>query len=108
MCIRDRAWVIWVAAAPAASDLAIGIFLALAFLYGCWACDRVGRELQQPDHVGMVWDEMVAFWLVLWLTPAGWLSQTLAFVPVSYTHLDVYKRQISNPSGGSMASSAST
>ena len=33
------AWVIWVAAAPAASDLAIGIFLALAFLYGCWACD---------------------------------------------------------------------
>lgn len=74
------AWIIWVAAAPAASDLAIGIFLALAFLYGCWACDRVGRELQQPDHVGMVWDEMVAFWLVLWLTPAGWLSQTLAFV----------------------------
>ena len=28
----------------------------------------------------MVWDEMVAFWLVLWLTPAGWLSQALAFV----------------------------
>jgi phosphatidylglycerophosphatase A len=74
------AWAIWVAAAPAASDLAIGVFLALAFLYGCWACDRVGRELQQPDHVGMVWDEMVAFWLVLWLTPAGLLSQALAFV----------------------------
>ncbi|MBP6706556.1 MAG: phosphatidylglycerophosphatase A, partial [Achromobacter sp.] len=49
------AWIIWVAAAPAASDLMIGVFLALAFLYGCWACDRVGRELQQPDHVGMVW-----------------------------------------------------
>jgi len=67
-------------ALTAASDLAIGVFLALAFLYGCWACHRVGRELQQPDHVGMVWDEMVAFWLVLWLTPAGWLSQALAFV----------------------------
>ena len=50
------------------------------FLYGCWACDRVGRELHQPDHVGMVWDEMVAFWLVLWLTPAGWLPQAVAFV----------------------------
>jgi phosphatidylglycerophosphatase A len=60
--------------------LAIGVFLAVAFLYGCWACHRVGRELQQPDHVGMVWDEMVAFWLVLWLTPAGWLPQALAFV----------------------------
>ncbi len=74
------AWIIWVAAAPAATDLMIGVFLALAFLYGCWACDRVGRELQQPDHVGMVWDEMVAFWLVLWLTPAGWLPQAVAFV----------------------------
>ena len=28
----------------------------------------------------MVWDEMVAFWLVLWLTPAGWLPQAVAFV----------------------------
>jgi phosphatidylglycerophosphatase A len=74
------AWAIWVAAAPTASDWAIGAFLALAFLYGCWACHRVGRELQQSDHVGMVWDEMVAFWLVLWLTPAGWLPQALAFV----------------------------
>lgn len=73
-------WVIWAAAAPAVSDLVIGVFLALAFLYGCWACGRVGRELQQPDHVGMVWDEMVAFWLVLWLTPTGWLPQALAFV----------------------------
>jgi len=56
------------------------VFLAVAFLYGCWACHRVGRELQQSDHVGMVWDEMVAFWLVLWLTPTGWMAQTLAFV----------------------------
>ncbi|MCC3263097.1 hypothetical protein LLE87_33540, partial [Paenibacillus polymyxa] len=38
------AWAIWVAAAPAASDLAIGVFLAVAFLYGCWACHRVGRH----------------------------------------------------------------
>src|SRR5690606_31227847 len=73
------AWLIWVAAAGAASDLAMGIFLALAFLYGCWVCHRVGRELHVGDHVGIVWDEMVAFWLVLWLTPDTFYAQLLAF-----------------------------
>lgn len=73
------AWLIWVAAAPAASDLALGLFLAAAFAYGCWACHRVGKELQVADHVGMVWDEMVAFWLVLWLTPDSLAAQVVAF-----------------------------
>lgn len=74
------AWIIWIVAAPVASNLSIAVFLAVAFAYGCWACDRVGRELNQPDHVGMVWDEMVAFWLVLWLSPASLAAQALAFV----------------------------
>jgi phosphatidylglycerophosphatase A len=73
------AWLIWRAAAPAASDIAVGLFLALAFAYGCWACHRVGKELNAPDHVGMVWDEIVAFWLVLWLTPSTWFAQLVAF-----------------------------
>jgi len=73
------AWLIWAVAARAASDLAIGVFLVVAFLYGCWACHRVGRELNVSDHVGLVWDEMVAFWLVLWLTPDTFYAQLLAF-----------------------------
>ncbi|CAP44300.1 phosphatidylglycerophosphatase A [Bordetella petrii] len=73
------AWLIWAAAAPAASDLALAVFLAVAFAYGCWACHRVTRELQVDDHVGIVWDEMVAFWLVLWLTPDTFAAQLLAF-----------------------------
>lgn len=32
------------------------------------------------DHGGMVWDETVAFLLVLFFTPAGWLWQIVAFV----------------------------
>src|SRR3546814_7715192 len=28
----------------------------------------------------MVWDEIVAFWLVLWLTPDSLLAQLLAFI----------------------------
>jgi phosphatidylglycerophosphatase A len=73
------AWLIWLAVARWISDPVLGLFLALALAYGCWACHRVGKELNAPDHVGMVWDEMVAFWLVLWLTPGGWVAQVCAF-----------------------------
>ncbi|KAK81833.1 phosphatidylglycerophosphatase A [Bordetella holmesii CDC-H635-BH] len=73
------AWVIWLLLPPI-PNLAMGILLALAFAYGCWACGYAGKELRVHDHVGMVWDEMVAFWLVLWLVPGGWMAQLLAFV----------------------------
>jgi phosphatidylglycerophosphatase A len=74
------AWLIWLAVARWFSDPVLGLLLALALAYGCWACHRAGQELNAPDHVGMVWDEMVAFWLVLWLTPGSWIAQTCAFV----------------------------
>ena len=35
-------------------------------------------NLADPGHI--VWDEIVAFWAVLWmLAPAGWLAQAVAF-----------------------------
>jgi len=75
------AWLLWVAAEPfMPSFWAVGLFIALAFAYGCWACQQVCRELDVHDHLGMVWDEIVAFWLVLWLSPPGWWSGLAAFV----------------------------
>jgi len=75
------AWLMWIAVEDwLPSDLYVGLFLALAFTYGCWACLKVCRELDTPDHLGMVWDEMIAMWLVLWLTPSDWISQIAAFV----------------------------
>jgi len=55
------------------------IFLIATFLLGIWACGRSGRALGVADHGGMVWDEIVAFALVLLFTPAGWLWMALAF-----------------------------
>ncbi|MHB1213576.1 MAG: phosphatidylglycerophosphatase A family protein [Thiobacillus sp.] len=61
------------------------ILLIAAFLLGVWACGRTGRALGVADHGGMVWDEIVAFALVLLFTPAplftpaGWLWMALAF-----------------------------
>ena len=55
------------------------IFLIATFLLGIWACGRTGRTLGIADHGGMVWDEIVAFALVMLFTPAGWLWMALAF-----------------------------
>lgn len=74
------AWVLWVVGMSRLSDTYIAGFLLVTFVLGCWVCGRTGTQLGKSDHGGMVWDEMVAFWLVLWLTPAGWQAQLIAFV----------------------------
>jgi phosphatidylglycerophosphatase A len=70
-------WLI-VAAAP---DLPNQLVLLMAsFLLGIWACGRSGRALGVADHGGMVWDEIVAFALVLLFTPAGVVWAGIAFL----------------------------
>lgn len=54
--------------------------LAGLFLFGVWACQVTGRMLRHPDHPGIVWDEVVAFLLVLFFTPRGILWQAFAFL----------------------------
>ncbi len=54
--------------------------LALLFAIGVWACGVTGRALGAPDAGSMVWDETVAFLLVLFFTPAGIYWQVFAFL----------------------------
>lgn len=51
------------------------LLVALLFAAGIWACGATDRALGSADHGVMVWDELVAFLLVLFFTPAGlaWL-----------------------------------
>lgn len=74
------AWASFLVLKPLFSDAAFLVFLAVAFAIGIWVCDRSGRDLGVADHGSIVWDEIVPFWLVLLLTPAGWLWQTAAFL----------------------------
>ena len=52
----------------------------MLFALGVWACEVTGRAIGAADHGGMVWDETVAFLLVLFFTPAVWYWQALAFL----------------------------
>ncbi|MBV8032408.1 MAG: phosphatidylglycerophosphatase A [Betaproteobacteria bacterium] len=58
------------------------LFLALAVLFvvGVWACGLTGRRLGMPDYGGMVWDEFVAFLLVLAIVPRTFAWQLAAFL----------------------------
>ena len=55
--------------------------IVAGFAAGVWACGRTGRDMGVSDHGSMVWDEIIAFWLVLlFVMPAGFAAQLWAFV----------------------------
>lgn len=55
--------------------------VAVGFLVGIWACGKTGRDLGISDHGSLVWDEIIAFWLVLLLlAPASPATQLWAFI----------------------------
>ena len=56
--------------------LVLGAGLAL----GLWACTLTARHLDVADPAPVVWDEVIAFWIILWLVmPAGFWMQLAAF-----------------------------
>jgi phosphatidylglycerophosphatase A len=65
--------------APRVSEALFILILVFAFAVGVWMCDKTGRELGVSDYGGIVWDEIVAFMLVLFFTPDGLVWQFLAF-----------------------------
>lgn len=65
--------------APLVSDETFVLLLIIAFMVGVWACKKTGEALGVADYGGMVWDEVVAFLLVLFFTPQGFFWTLLAF-----------------------------
>jgi phosphatidylglycerophosphatase A len=59
----------------------IGLLIALSLPIGWWACTLTAQHMQVNDPSAIVWDEIVAFWLILWLwMPVGLWGQFIAFV----------------------------
>jgi phosphatidylglycerophosphatase A len=65
--------------APRLTDAMFLLVLIWAFAFGVWVCDITGKALGVGDYGGIVWDEIVAFTLVLFFTPEGLVWQLLAF-----------------------------
>ena len=61
-------------------DAAFGATIGVLALIGVWAVEVTGRDLGVPDHGAIVWDEVVAFLLVLYFVGGDILRIAVAFV----------------------------
>ena len=62
------------------SNTTWALLIAASAVLGVWACSVTARDLRVLDPGCIVWDEVVAFWIVLWLAmPMGFWGQLAAF-----------------------------
>jgi phosphatidylglycerophosphatase A len=62
------------------SPVEIGVIIGASLALGWWACTVTATHMRVLDPGNIVWDEVVAFWIVLWLVmPAGFTGQLAAF-----------------------------
>ena len=65
-------------AAP--SHLAWAAILLAGFFIGWWACTHTARAMAVGDPSAVVWDEIIAFWIILWVAmPVGLVGQLILF-----------------------------
>jgi phosphatidylglycerophosphatase A len=75
------AWALYLSIQTRFSNAVIVLLLIMGFLYGCWACGISSKDLGRPDHGSIVWDEIIAFWLILFfIGPTSLAIQLMAFV----------------------------
>ena len=61
------------------------VLIAVSLPVGWWASTVTARHLRTCDPGAVVWDEIIAIWLVLWLLmPAGFGWQLAAFALFRY------------------------
>ena len=79
------AWIIFLFLQIYLSQLQMGILIAISILVGWWACTVTAQHLGVADPGSIVWDEIIAFWLILWLiTPTTFSGELIAFVLFRY------------------------
>jgi phosphatidylglycerophosphatase A len=74
------AWVAFLVLQPWMNHLRWALLLGAGAVIGWWACTVTARNLATADPSAIVWDEILAFWAVLWIVmPAGLWTQCAAF-----------------------------
>ena len=75
------AWAAYLVLANWLDGYAFGVLIAVSLPLGWWACTVTARRMRVLDPSAIVWDEVIAFWIILWLVmPAGWDTQLAAFL----------------------------
>ena len=85
------AWLLYPLIKPPLSDAVFLALLLCLFVAGIIAAGITGRALGKTDHGAIVWDEMVATWLVLLFSPPALLWQAAAVA--LFRFFDIVKPQ---------------
>ena len=72
------AWALYPLLRTPLSEFVFFAMLISFFLAGVLAAERTGQALGVADHGAIVWDEIIATWLVLAFTPPSLLWQAVA------------------------------
>lgn len=79
------AWLTFWVIQPYMNDMRWAMLIGASLPLGWWACSVTAKNMRVTDPGSIVWDEIAAFWLVLWLvTPAGFWAQLAAFALFRY------------------------
>lgn len=70
--IAAALWTFW-------GDASFAVAIPVLFVLGVWAAAVTGRDLGVPDHGAIVWDEVVAFLVVLYFVGSNSLRVAFAF-----------------------------
>ena len=74
------AWLAYIVLQRWLTPLEIGVVIAASIPLGWWACTVTAERMHMLDPGNIVWDEVIAFWIVLGLImPADFWSQLAAF-----------------------------
>ncbi len=55
-------------------------FVLITFAIGIYLCDKASKDLKVHDHSGIVWDEMVGFWITMIAIPVNWQTVLAGFL----------------------------
>lgn len=56
-----------------------GIVVA-GFALGVYLCEQTSKDMGVHDHGGIVWDEIIGYWIALFAMPLSWVWIVAAFV----------------------------
>lgn len=56
------------------------LVVLVAFVVGLQVCGKTAQDLGVHDHGGIVWDEIVGFWVTMIAVPKGWVWLLTGFL----------------------------
>ncbi|ETD72380.1 phosphatidylglycerophosphatase [Pelistega indica] len=85
-------WLLWtIISYVISNDFILALIICIGFAVGIYVCQRLQLDMQEHDHGGIVWDEIIAFWLVLFVMAPQLSFAWQLFAFVVFRFFDIVK-----------------